>query len=115
MQASTDELLGTLRACLPSFSARYGVQRIGVFGSYARGEANDESDLDVLIEGGRYSLFDLVGMEDELSATLCLKVDLVSAEGLKARHKTAYYTGGCVCLRSMGLYESSITINTHLP
>lgn len=87
MQPSSEHILTALRTLLPVFETRYGVRRIGMFGSYARGEADAESDLDVLIEGGRYTLFDLMGMEEELSKELHLKVDLVTAEGLKPRLK----------------------------
>ena len=52
---------------------------IGVFGSAARGEATDESDIDLLVEfSKRKSLLALVRLERELSTALDRKVDLLT-------------------------------------
>ena len=62
-----DQLLPILR--------RYRVSRAGVFGSYARGEATDTSDLDLLVDLPKgSSLLDLVGLQMELSDALGLVV-----------------------------------------
>lgn len=59
-------------------------KQICVFGSYARGEMNDESDIDVLYDFKKsISLFDLVEMKQELEEKLMRKIDLVSKRGLK--------------------------------
>lgn len=58
-------------------------KKIGVFGSYARGENTDKSDLDLLVEFGvQLSLLDLVGLEQDLSEHLCIKVELITQGGL---------------------------------
>lgn len=58
---------------------KYGLKYVGVFGSYARGENTEKSDIDILFKTGKtLSLFDLVGLKDELSDVLQKKVDLVS-------------------------------------
>jgi uncharacterized protein len=76
-----------LRQHLPELQARYGVQSLGVFGSYVRGEANSRSDLDVLVELGdsRISLLKFIEMENYLSDLLGIKVDLVERKTLKPR------------------------------
>jgi predicted nucleotidyltransferase len=62
---------------------RHGVVRAGIFGSTARGEAGEESDLDVLVEfeAGR-TLFDLVDLRDELSLLLGRDADVVTYRSL---------------------------------
>jgi len=45
-----DDLRRTLRARMPALRERYGVQWLGVFGSFVRGEQRGESDLDLLVE-----------------------------------------------------------------
>jgi predicted nucleotidyltransferase len=62
---------------------RYGVTRLRVFGSVARGEANPDSDIDFLVEmePGR-SLFDLGGLLVELEDLLHCKVDVVTEKSL---------------------------------
>lgn len=55
------------------------VAKIGLFGSTARGEASDESDLDFLVEfEKRKSLLEVVRFERELSESLGKKVDLLT-------------------------------------
>jgi len=70
-----------LRVC-----AKYGARNVRVFGSLARGEADEQSDIDFLVEmePGR-SLLDLGGLQYELEQLLCRKVDVVTERGLKAR------------------------------
>jgi predicted nucleotidyltransferase len=55
------------------------VAKLGVFGSMARGEANDQSDIDLLVEfSKRKSLLALVSLERKMSAALGRKVDLLT-------------------------------------
>jgi predicted nucleotidyltransferase len=56
---------------------------LGVFGSYARGEENEHSDLDILIDFvEKVDLLELIGVEQELSEFLGVKVDLVTLRSL---------------------------------
>lgn len=65
---------------------QYRVTRLGIFGSYARGEQTPESDLDILIDYEQApTLFQLVELRDYLSKQVGLKVDLVTKNGLKPR------------------------------
>ena len=65
---------------------RYGATRAGVFGSAARSEMGDESDLDILVElGPELSLLDVARMNRELGEALGRRVDLVEYEALKPR------------------------------
>ena len=50
---------------------------VSVFGSYARGENKSDSDLDLMVKfGKRINLLDFIGIEQELSEALGIKVDL---------------------------------------
>jgi predicted nucleotidyltransferase len=78
------EILSALRGLQDEARHRYRAEIVGVFGSYARGEARRPSDLDVLVrflEGA--SLFDLVGLADFLEENLGLKVDVVSERAIR--------------------------------
>lgn len=58
---------------------RNGVKKAAIFGSFARGEANEDSDIDLLVKYKEStSLFDAVDLKNELEAALGRKVDLVS-------------------------------------
>lgn len=62
----------------------YQPQRIGIFGSYARQEQTNESDIDILVRfKDTISLFDLVRIHRELSNLLGIKVDIVTEGALK--------------------------------
>jgi uncharacterized protein len=79
-----EQLMKTLRQCLPELEQRYHVKTLGVFGSYVRGEQSKRSDLDLLVEFDEPpSLFKFIEMEYYLSDLLGIKVDLVMKDTLK--------------------------------
>ena len=62
----------------------YGVKRLYLFGSYAKGTANEKSDIDLLVEKGKpMSLLKLSGMRQVVQEALNLSVDLVTTTGIK--------------------------------
>jgi hypothetical protein len=86
---SRDAILATLRALLPELRAAYGVTAIGLFGSAARGEAEPESDIDVLVDlAGPLSYFDLATLEERVAAALGASVDVVPRHHLQPRIRT---------------------------
>ncbi|MCK4542408.1 MAG: nucleotidyltransferase family protein [Spirochaetales bacterium] len=63
---------------------RYGVKRVGLFGSYVRGEMKEDSDIDILVEIEKdISLLDFVGLKLEIEEILGRKVDLVEYDTIK--------------------------------
>jgi predicted nucleotidyltransferase len=79
------EILQILRQNMPELSRRYKVKSLGVFGSYARGEADEESDIDLLVdlEDESLTLLQFIALENHLSDLLGVKVDLVEKKALK--------------------------------
>jgi len=64
---------------LVSILKKHGAKKIEIFGSYARGEQKETSDLDVIVEfEKRKSLLEIVGIEQELEDALGIKVDLLT-------------------------------------
>ena len=79
--------LAKLKPFEPRLRGR-GIRALYLFGSTARDEAGDASDLDLLFEydpAGEFSLFDQAGAMLELSDSLGARVDLVSRFGLRPR------------------------------
>ncbi len=65
---------------------RHGVTNVRVFGSVARGDDHEGSDLDLLVDlAAGTTLFDMVGIQMELEEILGVEVDLVPDAGLKER------------------------------
>jgi len=66
---------------------RHGVTKAGVFGSLARQEAGENSDIDILVEIKKknFSLLDFAGLQLELEDALERKVDLVEYDTIKPR------------------------------
>lgn len=76
-----EKKLEILKKKIVSVLKENNVVRAGIFGSYARGEQKKGSDVDILIEiekGRKFSLFDLVGLEEELKKKLKRKIDLLT-------------------------------------
>lgn len=70
---------------IPVFS-RHGVTRAALFGSRARGEATEESDIDILVEfNGEKTLLDLAALQIELEQALGRKVDVLTYRSLHPR------------------------------
>lgn len=69
-----------------AIAQRHRGRAIQLFGSVARGDAHENSDVDFLVEfEPGSSLFDLLHLQDDLEALLQRRVDVVSAGGLKER------------------------------
>ncbi len=70
---------------MPELSRRYKVRSLGIFGSYLRGEADEESDIDLLVDLEKESmtLLEFIALENRLSDLLGAKVDLVERSALK--------------------------------
>jgi len=67
---------------------QYGIQKAYLFGSYARGEAMPESDIDICIEKGKIrTLFELSGFCQDLEEVLENKVDLITTSSLSDNFK----------------------------
>jgi predicted nucleotidyltransferase len=81
-----EELLKAKREEILRVCARYGAYNVRVFGSVARSEADEQSDIDFLVElePGR-TLFDLGGLQYDLEQLLGCPVDVVTERGLKFR------------------------------
>ena len=62
---------------------RHDVKKASIFGSYARGEEKENSDIDILVEfNGEKSFLDLSGLKIELEETLNRKVDILTYNSL---------------------------------
>ncbi|UCF08228.1 MAG: nucleotidyltransferase family protein [Thermoplasmata archaeon] len=82
------EITDTLKKYEKELNRRYGIKRIGIFGSYIRNEVREESDLDILVEfeqDADIGLIKFVEIENYLSDLLGVKVDLVEKSALKPR------------------------------
>ena len=63
---------------------KYHVRKIGVFGSFARSEQTNASDVDILVEFSTpVDLFEFIGLQQYLEKALGKKVDLVTVKALK--------------------------------
>ena len=73
-----------LEKAAPGIRENFGVKRIGIFGSFARGEQTRKSDVDVLVDfaQGYATLHNFIGLADYLEALFKRKVDLITVEGV---------------------------------
>ena len=81
-----DQIRRVLREQKPNLREKYGVEELGIFGSYLRGTQRKKSDLDLLVRfSGSVSLLEFIRVENYLSELLGVKVDLVMKDSLKPR------------------------------
>jgi predicted nucleotidyltransferase len=74
---SRAEILSLMSRFKPTAQEKYGITKLGIFGSVARGEQTDKSDVDICYEGQAPSLLTLDKIQTELEQLLDCKVDLV--------------------------------------
>jgi predicted nucleotidyltransferase len=83
MMPTPEDILSTLRAQYQALSRRYPIQRMALFGSWARGEAREDSDVDILVDVDPSIGLRFVELGDDLERALGRRVDLVSRRSIK--------------------------------
>jgi len=79
-----DFTFARLAELMPTLRARFGVRDLAIFGSVARGEASEASDVDVLVDFVGPATFDgYMGLKLFLEDTLGVRIDLVTRAALK--------------------------------
>ena len=71
-----------LKSHKSEINTKYDVKKIGIFGSYARHEENEESDVDILVEFEKPTLHNFMSLIDYLEGLFGRKVDLVTQKSL---------------------------------
>jgi predicted nucleotidyltransferase len=73
-----ETILNYLTSHKEAFQKAYEIEKIGLFGSYARNEAHDESDIDIFVQM-KPDLFKLSALKQQIEEDLHKKVDLIRA------------------------------------
>ena len=76
------EIIERIRPKIIKILRKNKIKRAGIFGSYVRGEARKDSDIDILIQPTKNMGFKFAGLETQLTKALKKKVDLVSYNGI---------------------------------
>jgi predicted nucleotidyltransferase len=100
-------LKAQLHQLKPVLQEKYGVETIGIFGSYCRGEQTEKSDLDILIEysaGARGGLFKLLELEEFLTNKLGVKADLGTKKSLKP------HIGECILQEVVYVFSEPVRV-----
>jgi hypothetical protein len=77
------QILDTLKQAFDYLSAEYGVKRIGIFGSCAKGQLTDKSDVDIIVEFERPLGLRFVAFAEYLENLLGRDVDILTPAGLR--------------------------------
>jgi len=84
------DILNYLKSNQEYYNSQFGIQFIGLFGSFARNEASDNSDIDILykiIKDKKLSMFKYLELNKQLEDFFHKKIDLVRDETLKPQVK----------------------------
>ena len=81
--SDTEAILASIEERADDIRARFGVSRLGVFGSRVRGEETSDSDLDVLVEFSVPTFRNYMGLKRYLEELTGLAIDLVSDAALR--------------------------------
>ncbi|EFI33388.1 DNA polymerase beta domain protein region [Desulfonatronospira thiodismutans ASO3-1] len=73
-----NNIFNTIKKYREKSGDEFGILRIGVFGSLAKGQENSASDVDVVVDLNKQDLFRIIGIKQDLEDILVLKVDVIS-------------------------------------
>lgn len=83
------EIITSLQQAKKTLGPKYKLDRVALFGSYARGEQTEKSDVDVLVGVDPSIGLEFVTLADQIQEAVGLPVDLVSERALKPRYLKA--------------------------
>jgi hypothetical protein len=81
-----EDIIEKLKQVKPELQRKYPITGIGVFGSYARGEANQESDIDIAVDIHGFMGLSFVAMADEIENILGIKTDVIPLRSVKPEY-----------------------------
>lgn len=88
---SMDEVIEILRRELPFLTSKYGVKKMGIFGSYAKGLQSGKSDIDILVELKKPLGLEFIELADRLEEILGKKADVATFECFRRSLKNPRY------------------------
>jgi predicted nucleotidyltransferase len=89
---SSNEICLKLAANKERLTRKYNIKTIALFGSHARNEQKEDSDIDILVEFTKNIGIRFIDLADELETIFGKKVDLVSKNGLKNKYLEQIYS-----------------------
>jgi predicted nucleotidyltransferase len=72
-----EDIINFISGHRDEFEQKFGAKKIGIFGSFARGEVREESDIDIVVELEKPDLFCLIGIKQMVEEAFDCKVDVV--------------------------------------
>lgn len=85
LAAESELRIEDIRHHVASLAEKYGAAKVSLFGSYARGDADESSDVDLLLEKGSIRGLKVLDFQDELAQRLGRPVDVVTTSGASER------------------------------
>jgi len=83
---NTAQILAILKSRKPDLQKRYPISELGLFGSYARGDFNEKSDIDILVDFNGSIGIKFISLAHELEDIFNTKIDMVSRKGIKPKY-----------------------------
>jgi predicted nucleotidyltransferase len=83
---TTEQIVNTLKERRPDLEIRYPISELALFGSYARGDNHEKSDIDILVDFNGSIGMGFIKLAHELEDIFETKVDLVSRKGIKPHY-----------------------------
>jgi predicted nucleotidyltransferase len=80
-----DEILKLLAQCKPELEKQYKVKKLAMFGSYARGDQTEDSDVDILVDVDPSIGLEFVSLAERIEAILGVPTEIVSLRAIKPR------------------------------